>query len=288
MKVWLVILLLLGSVPVQACDDTLLALLTASDPNSEFSVSIRKLNAQIAALGAVLNESPDQDVSSLVEQLMTAWLEFSNRYNVNPPEIAREDPDWTGKMAEAAKRIGRISLLIDQKNRFQAHLECLQLSGYLARFFDIVTMSPLKRSFLKAAEKYIALDKACQMKDVPTLQAGLVDLETFLATYTPMLATATRASFEKTLTALRDVRGTLASTTDAAWADATQLKIDAARNQFQQFRARLLMNEWFPNIKSVPVEPLTPPLPEMKLVEPDSGAVPATDSAPTPPVATAS
>ncbi len=247
-KLWLLVMLMC-SVQVHACDDTLLALLTASDPSSEFSLAIRKLNTQITLLGTELNSPTGKDVDVLVQELMTAWLALSNRYNVNPPEIAKDDPQWAGKMAEAARRIGNISLLIEKKNLPQAHLECLALSGYLARFFDSVGMSPLKRSFLKASELFIVLDTACRSRDQKALLQGIEDLGQFLATFSARLATDTRVSFQKTANSLGELRTEVATSSEIDWSGKAQSKIDEARNHFQQFRARLLMNEWFPNIR---------------------------------------
>ena len=243
--------LLLVPTGLGACDDTLLALLTSSDPQSEFSQSIRQFNRDITSLGTALNNRSETDYSPLMQKLMTSWMNFSNKYNVNPPELARNDPRWTAKMAEAAQRIGQLGLLVEKRDYPAAHQSCLDLNGYLGRFFEMVGVSPLKRKFLQAADLFNCLDKACAANDPVALKKGVADLDLYLPTFAPQLATETLNSLARSQDALIELKTLIASSTPGEKLDErVQTKIDLARDLFNNFRARLLVNEWFPGLQS--------------------------------------
>ena len=63
--------------PLFACDDTLIMLLTAKNPNSEFSKSIRTFMNSLTVLGTALKYTPKESYNPEVEGMLSAWMDFS-------------------------------------------------------------------------------------------------------------------------------------------------------------------------------------------------------------------
>ncbi|MFZ2960073.1 MAG: hypothetical protein WA705_24595 [Candidatus Ozemobacteraceae bacterium] len=237
--------------PIFACDDSLLALLTADDPESTFSKGIRQFHGSLSSLGAALNAGrPSGEVEPLMTALMESWLAFSGKYMVNPPEKARNDPDWRTKMEDAADRIGIIRKAIAEKRISNAHDAVLDLSTRIGAFFDGFGLSPLKRSFLDLSRGFEDYNRKRLAMDRPGMIDAVASLSVLVATFTPLITSDSREIFQRLVLSV----AALASAETNALAVA---HLDNAQKDFQDLRNRLLLREWFPGMKTL--QPLPQP-----------------------------
>ncbi|MBP7632905.1 hypothetical protein KBA41_01950 [Candidatus Ozemobacteraceae bacterium] len=234
-----------SAVPAGACDDTLISLMTSNDPYSAFSQGIREFNRSLNLLGTSLKYKELDAVPGNLVKVMEAWLAFSNKFNVNPPDAAREDITWPAKMSEAAERIGRIRTLVEEKNYTEAHDAVLALSGRLGIFFEAVGMSPVKRRFLTGSELLIRLEQDRLGNRFQGMKSTCASFTAWLTEFRPTLASDAIAPYERIL----DAVGRLDTMLDGDPASASRSLgslvkvIDAC---VMDLRARVLMREWFP------------------------------------------
>ncbi|RCK79587.1 MAG: hypothetical protein OZSIB_4341 [Candidatus Ozemobacter sibiricus] len=231
----------------RTCDDTLMILLTSSDPKSEFSQGIRRFNQDLTALGTALKDPLHQGpFDSLLGRLLESWLALSNRFSFTPPEEARGDPNWIAKMQGTADRLGRIRAAIKAGQRQEAHDQVLELSVHLGTFFESVKMSESYRIFLRVADQFYRLEQQALRRSVADMPATIASITEFLRDLRPRLATDTLAPYARTLESLDAVSQALSTDTGSGTLD---LLVQKARDQFLTLRSHLLMMEWFPSTK---------------------------------------
>lgn len=249
-----IILCILGlGTTVHACDDTLIALLTASDPNSAFSQGIREFNRSLSLLGTSLNARKTDELPAHIEKVMETWLAFSNKFNVNPPEVARGDTAWSAKMNETADRIGQIRKLIAGEKIGEAHEAVLSLSGRLGMFFEAVGMSPIKRLFLRGSDLLTRLEQdrvAFRFTEMKTTCASLTD---WLNGFRPTLASDALPPFDRTIQVVSRLSLELGDAPASQPAQIEELVKNIEANVID-LRARVLMREWFPPAPSVGIK----------------------------------
>lgn len=236
-----------AAAPLRACDDTLMTLLTASDPKSEFSRGIRQFNRDLTGLGTALKEHRDSEVEGMLGKVMDSWMQLSNRFSVSPPDEARGDPDWVAKMQDTATRIGSIRKAIKAGESMQAHNEVLALSNHLGNFFDSVKMSESYRLFLRMSDLFFQLEQLSPAGDPQAMRPVVASLTGFLRDLEPRLASETRASHRASLAALGALDATLASQTSSQAARAGM--IQTAKDDYLSLRSHILMMEWFPAVQ---------------------------------------
>lgn len=242
----LVVCLLLSAGPsiLGACDDTLLLILTAKDPNTEFSRSIREFNRHLGNLGAALLARQETLIPNLLETLMDSWLQFSGTFGLNPPEIAKNDAEWRDKIRRGGETIGLVRRLIREGKLQQAHDEVLAFNGRLGEFFSASELDLSKRLFLEASNHFAAMELAVVAAESDTLQRQAAALPQLLERYAQLLA-------RQQTTLVAKVQASIASLTDHLHATSEINQTTAAlvaqnKEQFMELRARILMTEWFP------------------------------------------
>ncbi len=234
-----------SSLPVEACDDTLISLMTSNDPNSAFSQGIKEFNRSLNLLGTSLKYKEFDAVPGYLVKVMEAWLAFSNKFNVNPPEVAREDITWSAKMNEAAERIGRIRKLVEEKSYTEAHDAVLALSGRLGIFFEAVGMSPIKRRFLTGSELLIRLEHDRIGNRFRGMKSTCASFTAWLTEFRPTLASDALAPYNRII----DVVGRLDALLDedpASFSRKLEAHVKVIEACVMDLRARVLMREWFP------------------------------------------
>jgi len=239
----------LWSHTLSACDDTLLALLTSNDPTSEFSQGIRDFNKALTLLGGSLKEQKRDELPARLEKVMESWLAFSNKFNVNPPDEARQDTTWPTKMNEAAERIGRIRKLTLAQEVSKAHDEVLALSGRLGMFFEAVGMSELKRRFLAGSEMVIRLEQDRIAGRYELMKSTCASLTGWLTEFRPSLTGDAIPPFERSRNAVSALKIELGGNPAAFQAHLGQL-VQQIEANIMDMRARVLMHEWFPAASS--------------------------------------
>jgi hypothetical protein len=245
---FLAVILALSGIPaVTACDDALLLLLTASDPESDFTKAIRALNQEIGNLGETLNLRRQENYASYLEKLMESWMQFSNRFSVNPPEMAKNDAKWPDKMKDIGMSIGGIRKAIHETHIQQAHDETLALSVKILNLFEAVNMSSIKRAFLYGSRLLEQLGQSRAKRDPETFGVYLGQFNELLATFTPQISSLTASTHHKMVLTLKVLKG---STTTPESFDNPQIPffLTELEHGFKHLRTLTLAREWFPGI----------------------------------------
>ncbi|HNS08424.1 MAG TPA: hypothetical protein PKN29_01930, partial [Candidatus Ozemobacteraceae bacterium] len=173
--------------PAIACDDTLVMLLTAQNPASEFSKTIRSFTNTLTVLGSALKEQKKASYDSEMKQVMDSWLEFSKRYMTSPPEEARNDRQWAEKTSNTAKFIGDIRRLVAENKFSDAHNKTLELSGRIGTFFEAFGVSDEKQIFIKTSGNLTNLERLVLKSDFAGAASLTVELNANLKEFVPLL-----------------------------------------------------------------------------------------------------
>jgi hypothetical protein len=279
-------------------------LLTSRNPGSEFSLAIREFSRHLASLGEALSARQLAGLPSLLEHTMTAWMEFSNRFGLNPPPEARGDQEWPNKIRQAGEALGQIRMAMQAGEIQTAHDRVLALSGTLGSFFTHTELSPTRRAFLQAAEAFTNLERSRLARDLPAIGLGLASVSHVLNDLDGLAGSASRPLLQPvhesltqcwsdaglapsdflppsaphppaSMTALSPhPEGTVASFPPPPPGpspvdfDTLGSSLSFVNNRILELRARMLLDEWFPNL--VPAG--SPPVPA--LASPSPGGAP--------------
>ncbi|PKL47667.1 MAG: hypothetical protein CVV42_12285 [Candidatus Riflebacteria bacterium HGW-Riflebacteria-2] len=239
-------LAILLTMPVAACDDTLVMLLTAQNPSSEFSRVIRSFNTDLTTLGLALKAMEKTDYSSELAQVMESWLEFSKKYMTSPPPEARNDLRWAAKTSETARSIGEIRKLVTEKHFTQAHDRILELSGKIGMFFEAFGVSDEKQLFIATSANLTSLERALLNSDQQRATAMTKELTKNLESFQPLLKEENSTGSEKASALLSELAAGIAKGDKLPALDA---KCQQLQVVFEEMRSRILLQEWFPGLK---------------------------------------
>jgi hypothetical protein len=231
------------AIPTLACDDTLVMLLTAKNPNSEFSKTIRAFTSSLNELGLALKHQEKSDFSPEVQKTMQAWMEFTTRYMTNPPEEAKNDNHWLEKMHDTSKRIGEIRKKVSGGEFTDAHNLVLDLSSRIGTFFEAVGISDEKQLFVDASTNLTILENMILMEYTNQARASVASLTTNLADFEKMLPAAGKNTADNLKTRLEDLKSKILPGNELKKLDPEVLEIKA---MFEELRSHILMKEWFP------------------------------------------
>ncbi len=231
------------TVPAIACDDTLVMLLTAQNPASEFSKTIRSFTNTLTVLGSALKEQKKTSYDNEMKQVMDSWLEFSKRYMTSPPEEARNDRQWAEKTSNTAKFIGDIRRLLTENNIAEAHNKVLELSGRIGTFFEAFGVSEEKQIFIKTSGNLTNLERLVLAADFTGAASLTVELGANLNEFVPLLNGSFTADIAAAGKLIADISNGIASRTAPAELDK---HIQELKISFESLRSHILMREWFP------------------------------------------
>lgn len=227
-----------------ACDDTLIMLLTAKNPTSEFSKTIRSFTNDLTILGTTLKAGGKDNYDPELKKVMESWLEFSKRYLTNPPEEAKNDPNWVEKTSQTARSIGEIRLLLNSKKIYEAHNLVLEMSSRIGAFFEAFGVSDEKKLFILASTNLTNLERYLLQNDMKESAAIILILEDILASYRPVLPETALAAHLEAAELLKLLAQGLASNQQATELDIALQKL---KSTFEELRSHILMREWFPD-----------------------------------------
>ncbi len=241
----LVLLTALCCMPTRltACDDTLVMLLTSTNPASEFSKSIRSFTNSLTVLGSALKNKPADSYDAEMNQVMDSWLEFSKKYMTSPPEEARNDRRWAEKTSETARFIGEIRKLVSNKNFGEAHDKVLDLSGRIGTFFESFGVSDEKQLFIKTSGNLTSLERFILSANYGEAASLTAELHKNLDEFKPLLPASFSSEISKTGTLIDGIAAGIIKKTDPTVLDASLQEVKAA---FEALRSHILMFEWFP------------------------------------------
>jgi len=229
--------------PAMACDDTLVMLLTAQNPASEFSKTIRSFTNTLTVLGSALKEQKKASYDSEMKQVMDSWLEFSKRYMTSPPEEARNDRQWAEKTSNTARDIGEIGRLVGESRFFEAHNKVLELSGRIGAFFEAFGVSDEKQIFIKTSGNLTNLERLVLASDYVGAASLTVELETNLKEFVPLLNGSFVAETAAAAKQIGEISRGIAGRTSPEQLDVI---IQELKSSFEALRSHILMREWFP------------------------------------------
>ena len=228
--------------PLFACDDTLIMLLTAKNPTSEFSKSIRSFMNSLTVLGTALKYTPKESYDTEIEGMLSAWMEFSKKYMTNPPEEAKNDRQWVEKMNNTAKKIGEIRKQVNTKDFLKAHNNVLELSNTIGSFFEAVGITDEKQVFIAASADLNDLQRLISSQQNQEAQEKLLKIKNDLENFKKYISEDDLSSASNTAALIDSVSKLL---NEKESADGIDMTISKLRTSFEELRSRILMNEWF-------------------------------------------
>ena len=228
--------------PLFACDDTLVMLLTAKNPTSEFSKSIRTFMNSLTVLGTSLKYTPKESYDQEIEGMLSAWMEFSKKYMTNPPEEAKNDRHWVEKMNDTAKKIGEIRRLVNSKEFLKAHNGVLELSNTIGSFFEAVGISDEKQVFITVSSDLNDLQRLVESKLYQDSKDKLVIIQKDLDNLKKYTSEEDISSASNTAKLIDSVYQALEKNDSPEEID---LIVSKLRTSFEELRSRILMQEWF-------------------------------------------
>lgn len=96
------------SVPLFPCDDTVLALISGRDPSDEFSAALLDMVRNLQKAASAINAFDVQTAEHLMASILSAWLNFTNRYRAAPPGPWANDPLWDTRIIQISDLLGRL------------------------------------------------------------------------------------------------------------------------------------------------------------------------------------
>lgn len=244
-KIIFLALLILIAQSTQACDDTLIMLLTAQNPSSQFSQVIRSFSTDLTALGLALNDGLEDQFNEKMAKVMSAWLEFSKIYMNSPPEEATSDRNWPRKMTDTARSIGQIRKLVAAGNSLEAHDKVLELSSRLGTFFESFGVSSEKQLFIDISANLISLERAAIAEKADEASNLIQQLSKNFDELRPMVPEMAKANADKTLQLIKRLAHMFQNGEVNVSAETQILEL---RTLFEELRSHILMMEWFPEV----------------------------------------
>lgn len=232
----------LSPMSVYACDETLVMMLTAQNPTSEFSRIILAFTSDLATLGSSLKLAQKDNYDPELKKVMATWLDFATRYMTSPPKEAASDSNWNQKMKDTAQTIGKIRKLIKEKDFFLAHDLVLDLSSRIGVFFECFGITSEHELFIETSADLIALERAISVLDY---EAAHQLIDSLQADYEKFAQMAPEESVS-ILSMLKDqIKETTSLLTQKASQDKLQALLEQMRSAFETVRSHILMIEWF-------------------------------------------
>lgn len=225
-----------------ACDDTLIMLLTAKNPTSEFSKSIRTFMNSLTVLGTSLKYNPKDDYSAELNPVLEAWLEFSKKYMSNPPEEAKNDRNWISKMSSTAKKIGEIRKQIHNKQYLDAHNGVLDLSNTIGTFFESVGITDEKQIFMTTSADLNDLQRLVATKSNTKISEQINKIKQDFENFKKYISADDQIAASDTAMLIESVSQVLVKNESP---EETDTAISKLRTSFEELRSRILMKEWF-------------------------------------------
>ena len=237
--------------PAFACDDTLVMLLTAKNPSSEFSKTIRNFTSDLAILGQSLKALQKDNYDAEMSKVMDSWLEFSKRYMASPPEEARNDLQWAKKTSDTAKVIGEIRRLTSEKKYREAHNMVLDLSSRIGAFFEAFGVSDEKQLFINTSTNLTTIERLVLQNDYQQTAPLIADLQDNLTEFATMIPEIATHTFNTAKTLLASLETGIKAGQAPSEADKT---LEELKTAFEELRSHILMREWFPSLNTNPKE----------------------------------
>jgi hypothetical protein len=241
----LLLITLLLTPPLPACDDTLVMLLTAQNPSSEFSRVMRNFSTDLTILGTALKAREKANFEAELAKVMESWLEFSKRYMTAPPPEARNDLRWAAKAHETAKSIGEIRRLVLNKSYMEAHDKILELNSRIGIFFEAFGVSEEKQLFISTSANLTSLERALLNNEKQTATDFARELEKNLASFWPLLKTDGIGRGEDAKKMLQEIISDIDKSENLIALDSKQQQLQLI---FEEMRSQILLHEWFPGL----------------------------------------
>ncbi len=146
MRFLLLLFILLGSIPVAACDVNLFAIMAGTTKQDAFSEAITGLAKAVKALNDRVIDKKFVEKSTV--EFMNQWLAFANSFHLFPPEWGRKDPAWSDKFRDLGMIIGEIRRQLGN-DQVLAHDSMLRFSRRLSLLYEYMPMDDRSRLLLQ-------------------------------------------------------------------------------------------------------------------------------------------
>lgn len=244
-KIIIFILFLLVTYSLSACDDTLIMMLTAKNPEGEFSKAIRNFSTDLTNLGLALDENKKDVIPERLKKVMSSWLEFSKAYSVKPPKEAANDSRWREKVKSTGQEIGKIRKLISHNNIPKAHDTVLDLSSKMGMFFESFGISDEKQMFVEAASNIARLQMYSNEENLEQMRNTIEKLSSNLEKFKHYLPKEGEDSALRAFNIIASMSIQINSNNiNHILMDKL---IDESETTFKELRSHILMKEWFSN-----------------------------------------
>ncbi|MFZ2958673.1 MAG: hypothetical protein WA705_17425 [Candidatus Ozemobacteraceae bacterium] len=179
-------LVLLSGVPGFSCDVNLVSLITGENPSDAFSLTIIKLASETRALGQAISD-PDTAKKNMVT-LMKTWVEFDNRFSQTPPEWAKTDSEWNGKIKSVADFIGRINTDLQAGKTEMTHGKVLRLSEQIFHLLDTMPTGERQKCLMRIFRRFVEFAEAFETQDGKKFGEDLHELSADISVLKTLMA----------------------------------------------------------------------------------------------------
>ena len=239
---YILMLFIITSTYLFACDDTLIMMLTAKNPAGEFSKVIRAFSSNLTNLGLALDQNKVEDIPINLKNVMASWLNFTKAYACNPPKEARNDTNWISKIKKTSKEIGLIRSLVTTGKRLKAHDMVLDLSSKMGMFFEGFGISKEKQMFIDTSAHLTRFEMFFRQNNKEKMKLNLKQLKQDLNKFQKSLPKEAQESNLRAKNILASITWQLNNKINSA---SMTILIDKSKTTFQELRSHILMKEWF-------------------------------------------
>lgn len=172
----IVLMIVLFTGPLLACDVNLLSLVSGKRPSNVFTSKIGLLVEDVQNVGQNIFEK--DKVTGLLKKLMLSWVEFDTQYSQFPPEWAKKDSNWKSKIKTIANQIGTVKKLLKESKDVEAHTNVLSISRKITGLLEYMPMSPKEKILLSFPAQFDLISDALVLKNNENLGVLLAQLMT--------------------------------------------------------------------------------------------------------------
>lgn len=152
-----------ASLPVQACDDSLITIFQAQNPDERFTGQVSRLISCVKGLAELISRGDYQKSREQLFALMQLWLEFDTGYLMQPPFPVEDMSIWREQSSRIAERIGAIHAKIKANLFDRVHPDLDFLVADLTNLYAQKTAQlPLFQTLIRLDTMAAALNPALE------------------------------------------------------------------------------------------------------------------------------
>lgn len=107
--------------PLQACDSSMLEILTGSNPGESLSAMLLSVSLKMQNVANYIKGFNNAAAENLHREVMEAWLNIASQITLNYPGFASENADFNGYMIQIARDLGAVRRKLASQELENAH-----------------------------------------------------------------------------------------------------------------------------------------------------------------------